>query len=79
MTEYEEATVPEGHKVEIGYLCRRGHFIFWDDPDVDDACGSKKIAGIYVEAVPGAYTGMFEEALDESRQELRRALGRAYQ
>lgn len=78
MDEIDEPVVPKGHKVEIGYLCRKGHFIFHDDPDVDYACGSKRMAGIFVEPDEGVYSGMFEEALEESREDFGAALGRAY-
>jgi hypothetical protein len=42
--------VPE--RVEIGYLCSHNHFVFHDDPD-GGGCGSKRIAGVYVERDPG--------------------------
>ncbi len=49
--------------IEIGYLCRRGHFVFKDDPD-GDACQTKKIGTIYVKPIRGAYPDMFKEAID---------------
>lgn len=35
-------------KVEIGYICRKGHFQMNDDPE-GGSCGTKKVATIYVE------------------------------
>lgn len=32
---------------EIGYVCRRGHYVF-DGEDEYGYCGTKRIAGIYV-------------------------------
>lgn len=64
--------------IEIGYLCRRGHFIFHDDPDVDYACGSKRMAGVFVTPEEGVYPDMFAEALDEARADFGSALERAY-
>lgn len=37
--------------VEIGYVCRHGHFQFINDPD-GDACGTKRVGTIYVQADP---------------------------
>lgn len=37
--------------VEIGYVCRHGHFQFNDDPD-GDACGTKNVGRIYVVPEP---------------------------
>jgi hypothetical protein len=51
--------------VEIGYVCRHGHFQFHEDPD-GDSCGTKKIGTIYVRPIKGAYADMFKEALEES-------------
>lgn len=39
-------------KIEIGYLCSRGHFVFHDDPE-GGGCESKRIAGVYVERDAG--------------------------
>lgn len=69
--------IPE-EAAELGYLCSHGHFIFHDDPDVDYACGSKKIASVVIQPVEGAYKGMLAEALDEAREDFGTALGRAY-
>lgn len=46
-------------KIEIGYLCSRGHFVFHDDPD-GGGCASKRIAGVYVEREADFYPP-FEE------------------
>lgn len=35
-------------RIEIGYVCRHGHFQFRDDPD-GDTCGTKNVATIYAE------------------------------
>lgn len=64
--------------VEIGYLCRKGHFIFHDDPDVDGACGSKRMAGIFVVPEEGVYPVMFAEALAEAMANFGEELGRMY-
>lgn len=64
--------------VEIGFMCRRGHFLFYDEPDLDDSCGSKRMAGIFVVPEEGVYRGMFNEALDEARTKFGAELGRAY-
>lgn len=47
--------------IEIGYVCRHGHFQFNDDPD-GDTCGTKDVGRIYV--TPG--TGISAEALAEA-------------
>ena len=61
---------------EIGYVCGRGHYVFYSDPE-GATCGSKREAGIYVEAdgpdeemfyAPGEgpYTAQdYEDNLDE--------------
>jgi len=36
-------------RMEVGYVCRHGHFQFVNDPD-GDACGTKRVATVYVEA-----------------------------
>lgn len=43
--------VKVSQRIEIGYVCRQGHFQFKDDPD-GDSCGTKKVATIYVKADP---------------------------
>lgn len=72
------ASAAEAQPVELGYLCSHGHFIFHDDPDVDYACGTKRIADIIVQPVEGAYRVMFDDALDEARTDFGSAIGRAY-
>lgn len=37
-------------KQEIGYLCSRGHFEFYADPE-QGPCASKKVALLFVEAL----------------------------
>lgn len=71
-----EAAVSE--PVELGYLCRKGHFVFHDDPDVDYACGSKRMATVIVQPDEGVYPDMLAEALDEARADFGAALERAY-
>ena len=34
-------------RIEIGYVCFKGHFVFKGDPE--DMCGSKDVGKIYVE------------------------------
>lgn len=36
-------------RVEIGYLCGKGHFVFHDDAEADGSCLSRRIGGVYVE------------------------------
>jgi hypothetical protein len=64
--------------VEIGYLCRKGHFIFHDEPVYDGACGSKRMAGIFVVPEEGVYPHYFAEALGEAREDFAQELGRMY-
>lgn len=52
-------------KIEIGYVCRQGHFQFRDDPD-GDSCGTKDIGTVYVEAPDGVDLGYLKEVIDES-------------
>ena len=56
-------------KAEIGYLCRKGHFILYNSSS-DDACGTDRLAGIYAEADDPAYPHMFKEALDKAVADL---------
>lgn len=53
-------------RIEIGYVCLKGHFQFKDDPD-GDSCGTKNAATIYVEAngniSPYALEPLVEESL----------------
>jgi hypothetical protein len=80
-----EAAGTEGHQAasadpaELGYLCRHGHFIFHDDPDVDYACGSKRIAGVLVQPDEGVSPDRFSSALSEASWDFGKALGRAYE
>lgn len=53
-----------GKKVEIGYICSKGHFVFKGDPD--DSCGTKNIGTIYAERGDKRDKEMFNEALEES-------------
>ena len=46
----DEALI-QSDPLEIGYVCRHGHFQFIDDPD-GDACGTKNVGRIYVQAEP---------------------------
>ncbi|MBT2537230.1 hypothetical protein [Arthrobacter sp. ISL-69] len=48
-------------RIEIGYVCRQGHFQFKDDP-AGDSCGTKRVATIYAKADPG----VSHETLTES-------------
>lgn len=60
-------------RIEIGYLCRHGHFQFNGDPD-GDSCSTKKIGTIYVKPIRGAYMDMFNEALSEAIESLHRKI-----
>ena len=55
-----------------------GHFIFRDDPDLDDSCGSKRVGGVYVEMDEDVYSTRFNEALAEAREDFGAAIGKAY-
>lgn len=57
------------HRVEIGYLCRKGHFILYGSSS-DDCCGTERLGGIYVEADDQAYPNLFKEALDKAVEDL---------
>ncbi|MDQ0241185.1 hypothetical protein [Arthrobacter bambusae] len=59
--------------IEIGYLCRRGHFQFIDDPE-GDSCGTKKIGTIYVKPIRGASPDLFREAVTESLASIHRKI-----
>ena len=52
-------------RVEIGYLCRHGHFQFKDDPD-GDSCQTKIIGKVYVKPIRGLYPGQFIEAVTDA-------------
>ncbi len=56
-------------RIEIGYLCSKGHFQFNDDPD-GDSCRTKIIGKVYVKPIRGAYTDMFVEAMSEAMTSL---------
>jgi len=60
-------------RVEIGYLCSRGHFQFNDDPE-GDSCRTKIIGKVYVKPIRGAYTDMFEEAVSEAMASIHRKI-----
>lgn len=69
---------PAPGTVELGYLCSHGHFVFFDDTDLDNTCGSKRVAGVHVAYNKGVLPGMFAGALAEARQDFGAAIGRAY-
>jgi hypothetical protein len=50
----------DNNKVEIGYVCSHGHYVFYADPE-EGGCASKRIAGIFVEQEAEFYEP-FEEA-----------------
>jgi hypothetical protein len=52
-------------RIEIGYVCRHGHFQFKDDPD-GDTCGTKIVGRIYVQSEPEVSAGVVAEAIDYS-------------
>lgn len=39
-------------RIEIGYLCRKGHYCFWSDPEEDGACGAPGVGRIWLEVEP---------------------------
>lgn len=44
--------VGSSQRVEVGYVCSHGHYAFYADPE-GTSCGSKRVAGVYVERDPG--------------------------
>lgn len=62
-----EAAAPHmlAARTEIGYVCRHGHFQFNEDPD-GDACGTKIVGRIYVEAEPEISQEGLSEAIGYS-------------
>lgn len=59
--------VIQARGIEIGYVCRHGHFQFKDDPD-GDSCGTKIVGRIYVtpeaEISEATITGAIAESLE---------------
>jgi len=51
-------------RIEIGYVCRKGHFQFKDDPD-GESCWTKNVATIYVEAPAHIKPDEIRELVDE--------------
>ncbi|PZF83231.1 hypothetical protein [Jiangella anatolica] len=39
-------------RIEIGYLCRKGHYCFYADPEEDGACGAPGVGRIWLEIEP---------------------------
>lgn len=62
-----ENPIPEPTRIEIGYVCSKGHFQFHDDPD-GGGCASKDIGTIYVETNEWTHTSpeILQEAVKES-------------
>jgi hypothetical protein len=55
-------------ETEIGYLCGKGHYLFYADSEETESCGSKRVAGIYLrlEATDDEWAG---ESIADIRQE----------
>lgn len=51
--------------IEIGYVCRHGHFQFINDPD-GDSCGTKIVGRIYVTPESDQHAERLAEATTES-------------
>lgn len=51
-------------KIEVGYLCSRGHFVLEGDPE--DSCQSKRVGTVYVKREAGAYKSLFKESLQDA-------------
>jgi hypothetical protein len=49
-------------RIEIGYVCYKGHFVFKGDPE--DSCGTKDVATIYVEPNEWADAKEMQEIVD---------------
>lgn len=66
--------------VEIGYLCGRGHFVFYDDPEYDASCGSKRMGSITVtreEEFDEVFTPEdYQDDIESSRTYLKERLNR---
>lgn len=52
-------------RVQVGYLCSRGHFQLNDDPE-GDSCQTKNIAPIYVEIEDQADTDYILENIQDA-------------
>lgn len=60
-------------KIEIGYLCRKGHFQLDGDPD-GDACGTKRVASVYVESDEPHWDANLGEYVQEALDSYNRKL-----
>ena len=63
----------DGIKIELGYLCLKGHFQFKGDPE-GNSCGTKDIGTIYVEINEWADPEEFQEIVDEALASLHRKI-----
>jgi hypothetical protein len=61
-------------RIEVGYVCRHGHFQFREDPD-GDSCGTKIVGTIYVEPEPGYSEEAVMEAIGYSLESHHRKMG----
>jgi len=61
----------EPTRIEIGYVCRKGHFQLHGDPD-GDACATKDVGTIYVETNEWTHTSpeVLREAVEEALKSL---------
>ena len=57
-------------EVEIGYLCSRGHYCFFADPDEHGECGSKSMGKLVFVPISGLGAAEGWEAIDEASQHL---------
>ena len=61
--------------IEIGYVCSRGHFCFYADPDERGECGSKSVGTITV----NMHVELTEDERDEVLGESAFSLGHVYE
>lgn len=62
---YSEPAETSGTPVEIGYVCRQGHFQFKYDPD-GDSCGTKIVGRIFVMPEPEVSSTELNYFVEES-------------
>ena len=60
--------------VTLGFLCSRGHFCFFADPDENGECGSKDVGAITLtfsdDLRMDERAGLLDEATDSLREKL---------
>ena len=57
-------------EIEIGYLCARGHYCFYADPEEGGQCGSKRVGTITLSLADGVDMQEVSEAATEADDHL---------